>query len=115
MANNKFKAAVKRAKKLYKTGRFKKFSDAVSVAYGKVTRSKKRPVKKRRRPVSTKTSIGSRISSSKRRSPVVSQRRQLEKKLGDVLVQHWKTKSIKQTKRLDKKKAELKRKIKSLS
>lgn len=35
MANNKFKAAVKRAKTLYKSGRYKKFSDAVKAAYKK--------------------------------------------------------------------------------
>jgi len=36
MANNKFKAAVARAKKLYKTGKYKRFSDAVKAAYKKV-------------------------------------------------------------------------------
>ncbi len=36
MANNKFKAAVKKAKVLYKTGRYPKFSDAVKAAYKKV-------------------------------------------------------------------------------
>ena len=43
MANNKFTAAVKRAKGLYKTGRYKTFADAVKAAYkkGKTTKRKK--------------------------------------------------------------------------
>jgi len=36
MANNKFKAAVRKAKGLYKTGRYKTFADAVKAAYKKV-------------------------------------------------------------------------------
>ena len=36
MANTKFTRAVKKAKALYKTGRYKRFSDAVKAAYKKV-------------------------------------------------------------------------------
>ncbi len=36
MPNNKFTAAVKKAKTLYKTGRYKTFGDAVKAAYKKV-------------------------------------------------------------------------------
>lgn len=52
MANTKFTRAVKKAKALYKSGRYKKFSDAVKAAYkkvGKVGASKKRsPLKGRK-------------------------------------------------------------------
>ena len=40
MANNKFKAAVKKAKGLYRSGRYKTFADAVKAAYKKKTKVK---------------------------------------------------------------------------
>jgi hypothetical protein len=40
-AKNKFKAAVKKAKSLYKTGRYKRFSDAVKAAYKTIGHVKK--------------------------------------------------------------------------
>ncbi len=50
MANTKFTRAVKKAKALYKTGRYKTFADAVKAAYkklpGKVGAAKKKPVYK---------------------------------------------------------------------
>lgn len=53
MANTKFTRAVKKAKGLYKSGRYKTFADAVKAAYKKIPgkRSKPRTVKKSRRRV----------------------------------------------------------------
>lgn len=48
MANNKFKAAVRKAKGLYKTGRYKTFADAVKAAYKKVGSVKRKPAAKKK-------------------------------------------------------------------
>jgi len=74
MATNhkaKFKKAIVKAKKLYKTGRYNKFSDAVKAAYntlpGKKSGSKKAAVKKSRskRTVASVGAIGCSISGLK--------------------------------------------------
>lgn len=54
MANTKFTRAVKKAKGMYKTGRYKTFADAVRAAYKKVPGGKKKTVKRsaaKRKPV----------------------------------------------------------------
>lgn len=51
---NKFLAAVKKAKSLYKTGRYKTFAKAVKAAYGKTSTPKKKTARKKRRVAAVK-------------------------------------------------------------
>ena len=55
-AKSKFRAAVKKAKQLYKTGRYKRFSDAVKAAYGKKTANRKK-ISSRRRSKATRKKV----------------------------------------------------------
>jgi len=48
---NRFTRAAKMAKKLYKTGRYKKYSDAVSAAFKKIGSGKRKPAAKKVRKV----------------------------------------------------------------
>lgn len=59
----KFGRAIKKAKKLYKTGRYKKFSDAVKAAYkvSGITRQRSKPRKRKRKPA---TKSGGALQSS---------------------------------------------------
>lgn len=109
MANSKFKAAVKKAKTLYKSGRYKSFASAVKAAY------KKRPTKKRR-AVAKISRIAKKVgtrSTRKRHAPMTEKKR-VELQLGRVMVEHWRTQSIKRTKELDRQKAALKKRLRSL-
>ena len=127
MANNKFKAAVKKAKGLYKTGRYKKFSDAVKAAYKKVKTVEKRrkvgatkfiergeskstPAKRVIRRNRTKKGY---FKSTTRISGVTAAKRKTEKTLATAMLNHYKTQSIKRTKQLDKQISALKKKLKA--
>lgn len=126
MANNKFKAAVKKAKGLYRSGRYKTFADAVKAAYKKVSH------KKKRRKVGKPTSNPSHY---KRKAPANSARIGLRKKkrphfsisllkqttidhvghqLAAAMLAHYKAKTIKATKQAAKRIKVLKQKLKSL-
>jgi Arc/MetJ-type ribon-helix-helix transcriptional regulator len=115
MANSKFRAAVKKAKSLYKTGRYKKFSDAVKAAYKKSPAKKRRRVGavKRKRVKRTVTRIRTRRRISSRRISGVSGKKKVEKSLANALLAHWKTQSIKRTKQLDKTISNLKKRLKA--
>jgi len=55
-AKSNFRAAVKKAKQLYKTGRYKRFSDAVKAAYGKKSAGRKK-INSRRRSKATRRKV----------------------------------------------------------
>jgi len=105
MANLKFVRAVKKAKGLYKTGRYKKFSDAVKAAY----KSLGSPAKK---VGSKKTKV--RVSVGAVKKPAVSKRVQIEKSLGASYVRFYKANTISATNKERRNMVELKRKLKKL-
>lgn len=104
MANTKFVRAVKKAKGLYKSGRYKTFADAVKAAYKKTGSAKK--------VGSKKTKV--RVSVGAVRKSAPSKRVQLEKSLGASYVRFYKANTISATNKERKTMAELKRKLRKL-
>lgn len=113
MANNKFKSAVKRAKGLYKTGRYKSFADAVKAAYHK-TGGKRGSHKRKPRRISApgKKRVGS-GAKRKSASPVQRIKHHIELSLGKAYVDHYKAKTIKATKSAGRRIKSLKTKLRS--
>ena len=110
MANSKFVQAVKRAKGLYKSGRYKTFADAVKAAYkkGKSVSSvagKKVSGKKTK----VRVSVGA-VGKSRKKS----MRQLLEDRLGKSYVRFVKATTIKATNKERKVIAETKAKLKKL-
>lgn len=123
-AKSNFKAAVKKAKALYKTGRYKMFADAVKAAYKKSPAKKKRKVgaykvieKKEKRSAPARKVI--RITRTKKgtfkTSSIAGTKAAIEQKLGKAMVEHYKTQSIKQTKVLGKRIAGYKKQLKAFN
>ena len=110
MANNKFKAAVKKAKGLYRSGRYKTFADAVKAAYKKKTTKRRKKVSSVKRTVKRKRRIIRKVRTVKRSNP----KRSIEQSLGRAMVEHFKTQSYSRTKQLDKTIRGLKKKLRSL-
>ena len=113
MANTKFLAAVKKAKQLYKTGRFKTFAAAVKSAYKKVKVPKKKAAGK----------ISSVVTKSKKHTdynkPVVniqigSLKTRVKNKLARALLDYELATTIKATKAAAKRKIRYRKQLRSL-
>ena len=102
-AKSNFKKAVIKAKKLYKTGRYNKFSDAVKAAY-------KSPGIKTKRTTKRKTVSNVRRSAKKK---TVSGKALLKQQLGNAMVARYECQTIAGTKKLGNRIKEIKRKLRS--
>jgi len=127
-AKSNFKAAVKRAKALYKTGRYNKFSDAVAAAYkkgpAKKSAKKKRKVgaykvvekgEKRSTPARKVIRVTRSKKGTFKGSTVAGAKAAIEQKLGRAMVEHYKTQSIKRTRVLGKTIAGYKKQLKAFN
>lgn len=117
---------MKKAKGLYKTGRYKTFGDAVAAAH----RSLKKPAKKKRKvgaykviergetrqtPVSKVYRVTRTKKGTFKKTTIAGTKAAIEAKLGKAMVEHFKTQSIKRTKQLDKIISGLKKQLKALN
>lgn len=109
MANTKFVRAVKKAKGLYKSGRYKTFADAVKAAHKSLGSPSLRA--KRSKPAKTKVrvTVG---ATKKKKGP--SHRQQLEKSLGASYVRFYKATTIPATNKERKTMATIKKKLRKL-
>lgn len=93
---------------MYKTGRYKTFSDAVKAAYKKGPAKRSKPEKKK----SVRKKVLVKRSAVKSNSP--SKRQQIEKSLGASYVRFYKANTISETNKERRTMAELKKKLRKL-
>lgn len=103
-----FKTAVKKAKGLYKTGRFKKFSDAVRAVYNQSARKPKRKVSG---GVAKKSTVARRY---KKAVLTVSAKQRAKNGLAKALLDYELADTISATKEAQKRKVKYRRQLKAL-
>ena len=120
---NKFLGYVREAKRLYKTGRYKTFAAAVKAASrqtgkSKISADKKRKAKppgKRVAKKSKRVYYERRKNRSDKPKTVTGIKSQLEKRLGKALLDYELATTVRATKAAQKRKVELRKKLKAVS
>jgi len=119
MAKISFKSAVAKAKGLYKSGRYKRFSDAVAAAYrgAKATGSKKsKPAKKAKRKVGAvrKRSAAPKKKAAARKNPALTPLASAQLSLGQAYSSYVRADTVRDTKKASKRITAVKERIRKI-
>lgn len=116
---NRFKQAAPKAKKLYKTGRYKTFADAMKAALNSTARApkKKKPfTRKAKRKLTTKVQTYKKANrrTGTRKKPLLSKKSAVKKKLANALLDYELATTISATKEAQKRKVKYRKELRKL-